>query len=262
MPDLKVVVLTNHGSLYGKKILNHFRAREIPVRAAVIIRQPLTYFLKLFRFIHRRVGVFDSIYFALRRLSLERQSNQITRWRGCPFIAHYDQLGIPAHHSRQTNSPQTQQLLASLAPDLMILGQTGIVREDVLKIPRVGALNAHPGILPHYRGIDCAKWAVHRGDFQNVGSSVHWVDRGVDTGNLIVTQPYTFSGVESLDTLDDHLYDQCALLLGDVVEALRRGEAMLGAPQNRQQGRQYYKMSLKDEAVARDKLRAFLQRMK
>ncbi len=41
----------------------------------------------------------------------------------------------------------------------MFLAQTGIVRENILSIPKIGALNSHPGILPEYTGIDCYKWA-------------------------------------------------------------------------------------------------------
>lgn len=259
MSDLKIVVLTNNGSLYGKKILNHLQTRGLAVQAAVVIRQPFTYFVKLFHLVHRRVGTADSLYFTWRRLVLERNSTPVTHWQGRPFIAYYDQLGIPVYHSRQTNSPATHQILAALAPDVLILGQTGIVRASLLQIPRLGTLNAHPGILPHYRGIDCAKWAVHRGDFENVGSTVHWVDPGVDTGRIIAVQRYDFTGKESLDTLDHHLYDQCVMMLGDVLAALCRGETQPGDVQERAHGKQYYKMSRKDEEIARAKLAQFLQ---
>lgn len=259
MSDLKIIVLTNNGSLYGKKILNHFRARGLAMHAVVVIRQPLTYFLKLFHFIHRRVGIVDSLYFTVRRLAFERSGERMTHWHGQPFIAFYDQLGAPVYHSRQTNSPQTQQALETLAPDVLILGQTGIVRAPLLAAPRLGTLNGHPGVLPFYRGIDCAKWAAHRGDFENIGSTVHWVDAGVDTGRIIRAQRYAFTGAESLDTLDERLYDQCAVLLGDVVQALRRGEPQAGVAQDRAQGAQYYKMSRKDEEIARAQLAQFLQ---
>lgn len=259
LSDLKIIVLTNNGSLYGKKILNHLRARALAVQAAVVIRQPLTYFLRLFQFIHRRVGTVDSLYFTMRRLAFERDSAYLTHWQGRPFVAYYDQLGVPVYHSRQTNSPQTQQIVAALAPDVMILGQTGIVRAPLLQIPRLGALNAHPGILPFYRGIDCAKWAAHRGEFDKIGSTVHWVDPGVDTGRIVRAERYAFIGNEALDTLDDHLYDQCALMLGDVLAGLRRGEPQPGIAQDRAQGTQYYKMSRKDEEIARAQLAQFLQ---
>jgi folate-dependent phosphoribosylglycinamide formyltransferase PurN len=261
LADVKLAVITNHGSLYGKKILNHFHACRIPIQAAIVIHQPVTYFLKLFQFIHKRVGTFDSIYFTLRRLMFERHSDQITQWRGYPFIAHYEHFGIPIRYSRLTNSIQTQQILNALAPDVLILGQTGIVREPLLAIPRIGTLNAHPGILPLYRGIDCAKWAVFNDDFTNVGASVHWVDRGIDTGNLIMTRRYPFSGIESLESLDDHLYDQCTLMLAEAVGALGRGDPMAGTPQEKKYGKQYYKMPRKHESIARAKLDRHLKNL-
>lgn len=251
---MKTVVITNAGSLYGKKILNYFRWREIPVESVLVIRQPIGYYWKLFAAVRRRVGFSDALYYTYQRVLGEAQRNRMTEWQGRAFIGDYAHLGIPIAYSTKTNSPQTIEILQALSPDVIVLGQTGIVRDSVLRIPKIGALNAHPGILPNYRGIDCGWWAIYDNNFDGVGSTVHWVDAGVDTGNIILQQPYAFAGDEKLNSLDDRLYDQCVELLARVVDEIQRGQILRGAPQNSRQGKQCYKMSRRDHAIAQANL--------
>ncbi len=56
----------------------------------------------------------------------------------------------------------------------------------MLEMPTLGTLNAHPGLLPRYRGVDVVAWAVLNGD--PVGVSVHLVDAGIDTGRICRTR--------------------------------------------------------------------------
>jgi len=75
--------------------------------------------------------------------------------------------------------------LRAAAPDLLLLGKPGIVRKQILDIPRVGTLNCHPGKLPCYRGNDVIYWTCLHKDFHHLGYSIHLVDEGVDTGPVI-----------------------------------------------------------------------------
>ena len=68
----------------------------------------------------------------------------------------------------------------------MVIGHTGILKENILAIPRIGTLNCHPGILPNYKGLDSIFWACYNKDFSNIGTSVHFVDKGIDTGDIVL----------------------------------------------------------------------------
>ena len=35
----------------------------------------------------------------------------------------------------------------------MVIGHTGILKQNILEIPKIGTLNSHPGILPYYKGL-------------------------------------------------------------------------------------------------------------
>jgi methionyl-tRNA formyltransferase len=244
---MNIVVLTNAGSLFGKKVLNALHHRGVVVGAAVVIAQPMSQYWKLFRLVQRRVGVMQAAYFSARRVLFP--SPTPTMWEGRPFIDDYSQLAGAVHRCRGTNSAETVALLAAIVPDLLILGQTGIVHKRVLALPRLGTLNAHPGILPNYRGIDSALWAIHNGDWDKIGNTVHWVDAGVDTGPIIARRSFAIDRPLSPAQLADALYDEGAMLMADSVQQIATGASVRGETQP--PGVQYYKMPLGIERSVR-----------
>lgn len=57
-----------------------------------------------------------------------------------------------------------------------------IIPPAVLKIPRTGTLNLHPAYLPFNRGSNTPTWAIVDGN--PYGATLHWVDEGLDTGEV------------------------------------------------------------------------------
>ena len=150
--NFKIIVLTNKGSLYGKMILNDLLYSKIGVEAAVVVTQPFKHYLTLFKYIHKKVGFIDAVYFSIKRL-LDHK-NEPSYWNGYRFISDYSEMDMQVFFTKGTNSEYTLDILKEISPDLLILGQTGIIRKKLIEIPKIGILNAHPGILPYYRGID------------------------------------------------------------------------------------------------------------
>ena len=58
-----------------------------------------------------------------------------------------------------------------------------IVPNAILEIPRIGALNLHPALLPHNRGWHPSSWAIL--DDTPIGATLHFMDSGVDTGDIV-----------------------------------------------------------------------------
>lgn len=242
---MKTVIVTNRGSLYGKKVLNDFLRSRVAVEAVLVVGNAPGYYWRLFRYVRRRVGLGDAVYFAGKRLLDLSTGRAPAEWRGRPFIGDYRAAGVPVRGVRGVNSRASLAALRALAPDLIVLAQTEIVGRELLAIPKIGALNSHPGILPHYRGIDCAKWAVYNGELDRVGATVHWVDAGVDTGRIVAQEVYDFfgrAGSVSMGELEEDLYDLCAALLTRAVASMSGGDVPRGRAQPRENGRQYFKM--------------------
>lgn len=99
-----------------------------------------------------------------------------------------DDSPIPAERIRRVasvNSADCRDLLASLAPDLVLVHGTRIISEATLASVECPWANIHAGITPAYRGTHGAYWALHRGDHENCGVTLHLVDRGIDTGRIL-----------------------------------------------------------------------------
>jgi methionyl-tRNA formyltransferase len=257
---MKIVLITNNGSAIGKKILQAIMSNKINLDAVVVIRQPFKYYWKLLKSAMKRAGLLDALLFSLRRLSDNNIKGFLTK--GNDEAKNYEDFGIPLQYTRGTNSKMTLNSLKTLSPDLLILGQTGIIKKALLDIPTIGTLNAHPGILPFYRGVDCARWAIINNEFNKVGATVHWVNEGVDTGNIIAREYYSFSGNETMEMLSKHLYDLSISLLIKVILGIQDGTIPVGEAQSKADGIQYYKMSIKIEKEAEHKFHRFLKQMK
>jgi methionyl-tRNA formyltransferase len=76
-------------------------------------------------------------------------------------------------------------MLAPLRPDLIISAAfPWIIPEDVIALPRLGAINLHGGLLPQRRGPNAFGWAYRKGD-PEVGFTIHRVDANLDTGPIL-----------------------------------------------------------------------------
>ena len=77
------------------------------------------------------------------------------------------------------------EFVRDLDPDLIwVTDYRYILPGQLLSIPKFGAINLHPSLLPKYRGRAPINWAILRGETQ-IGLSAHFIDNGVDTGDII-----------------------------------------------------------------------------
>lgn len=83
------------------------------------------------------------------------------------------------------NSDKTLKLLQELKPDLVIVNGCRIISKKILNNVNATFINTHEGITPKYRGIHGCYWALVNNDKENCGVTVHLVDKGVDTGEVI-----------------------------------------------------------------------------
>ena len=94
------------------------------------------------------------------------------------------ELGVVRQTVANHNDQACRQMLEDLKPDLVVLGGTRILRPHILGVPPRGTVNAHPGLLPWLRGSSSVGWALYKD--MAVGSTVHFVEAGIDTGPVIL----------------------------------------------------------------------------
>lgn len=155
------------------------------------------------------------------------------------------------------NGADCKQVLEQQQVDLMILGGAPIVRAHILKVPRVGTLNAHQGALPRFRGMNVIEWALLEGAVPTI--SVHFVDPGVDTGDIVAMEPIPLQPGDRLSSLRTRSGQLQSELLARMASLATQGP-LPRRPQRLEDGRQYYAMHPRLKSVAEESLQALLHR--
>ena len=87
------------------------------------------------------------------------------------------------------NTQAVGDFVEARRPDVICVSGTAIVRDPVIgMMPPLGALNLHTGISPYYRGgPNCTLWCLARAEPWAIGSTIHVLDPGIDSGSLVLT---------------------------------------------------------------------------
>ena len=138
------------------------------------------------------------------------------------------------------NSDAGVQLLTDLAPDVIVLGTTRILKPRVLSIPSMGVLNPHPGLLPDYRGLDVLHWAVYNGD--PLGVTVHFLDPGIDTGPVVAQRTLQVQPGDTMQSVTRRAASLAGEMMADTVGRLIDTGHLEAVAQPRDQGKTYARM--------------------
>ncbi len=92
----------------------------------------------------------------------------------------------PIYYVTGVNSISTEEAIKKISPDLIIQCGAGILKENIFSIPPKGTLNVHHGIAPEMRGITSSFWGMYYGLNDYIGTTVHFIDRTLDTGVIIL----------------------------------------------------------------------------
>ena len=151
---------------------------------------------------------------------------------------------------KEINGEECCNALRQLQVDLMILAGTPIIRAPVLSVPRIGTLNAHQGALPRFRGMNVIEWAIFEGATPTI--TVHFVDPGVDTGDIVAEERVPVQPGDTLDGVRERASVQQVGLLVRTVRTAMHG-SLPRRPQRAEEGLQYFSMhrTLRDIAEGR-----------
>lgn len=107
--------------------------------------------------------------------------------------------------------------LRKLKPDLYIVAAYGkIISQNILNIPKFGALNIHPSLLPKYRGASPIQNSILNGD-ELSGVSIIQMDVEIDHGPLVFTTEIRLSKQDNFDTLSKKMFKETATVLPDII---------------------------------------------
>ena len=86
---------------------------------------------------------------------------------------------------KYANTEEGRSVIRQLNPDLIIVNGTRIISKKTLESVPATFINIHTGITPAFRGVHGGYWSIANGKKDLFGTTVHYVDTGVDTGGII-----------------------------------------------------------------------------
>jgi methionyl-tRNA formyltransferase len=201
MNKRKLVILAGKGT--STAILYNSLKNEYDV-AAVILEEPVD----RKQFIKKRIRklgawhVFGQILF---QFSIAKYLQFTSVKRKKEILRKYDLEDTPLPKNKvinikTINDSRCKDLLKDLKPELVIVNGTRIISKDILNSIPERFINIHAGITPKYRNVHGAYWAIVNDDLENCGVTVHLVDAGIDTGNIIYQQTIKVTKKDNFST--------------------------------------------------------------
>ena len=128
-------------------------------------------------------------------------------------------------------TPEAQQQLRDLAPDLMVVVAYGLILpKAVLTIPTHGCWNVHASLLPRWRGAAPIQRAIQAGDAET-GVCLMQMEAGLDTGPVLLKHQLPIGANDTRGQLQHRLAEQGAQVLSDGLGLLRAGIKPIAQPQ-------------------------------
>lgn len=157
--------------------------------AAVILEEPIS----KAQFVKRRIKklglwkVLGQILFQLIAVKI-LDAGSVKRKKEILSNYKLDDSAIPKDkiiHVTSVNDKDCLDALQRLDPGLVIVNGTRIISRHILNSIPAKFINIHAGITPKYRGVHGGYWALVNNDKENCGVTIHFVDPGIDTGEII-----------------------------------------------------------------------------
>ena len=132
---------------------------------------------------------------------------------------------IPVYQPTKLRDGTATELIKSLDPDILVVVAYGrILPDDMLEVPKYGAINVHASLLPKYRGAAPIQWAVLNGD-KITGVTTMYLASEMDTGDIIYTAETEIGEFETSGELFDRLMIMGAELLDRTLRDIEAGTA-------------------------------------
>jgi folate-dependent phosphoribosylglycinamide formyltransferase PurN len=200
------------------------------VRDLVVVAESPSSRVRMARRRARRVGWVDAtgqILFVVLVLPVLRRMGKERRASIREAAAVDPRPRAPDYVVSSVNDDRTISLLAELRPAVVVLHGTRILGPALLNSLDCPVLNVHAGLTPRYRGVHGGYWALAEHHPEWVGTTVHLVDPGIDTGGILGQVTFAVTDKDSIGTYADlHLVHGLPLLAAQV-ETVLEGRALV-----------------------------------
>ena len=132
---------------------------------------------------------------------------------------------LPVFQPEKMRDGTALGILQELQPEILVVVAYGrILPDELLEVPKYGAINVHGSLLPQYRGAAPIQWAVLNGD-KTSGVTTMYLAHDMDAGDIIYREETEIGEFETAGELFDRLMDMGAALLIKTLRDIEAGTA-------------------------------------
>jgi len=136
-----------------------------------------------------------------------------------PLSSLAEQWGYRVWPARRVRDPAFAEEIRAEGVELLLnVHSLYVVKREVVAAPSIGSFNVHPGPLPEYAGLNAPSWAILHGE-RTHGVTVHWMDAGIDTGEIAYEARFEIAPEETAFTLSAKGVRAAIPLLRKLLEA-------------------------------------------
>jgi len=181
-----IIILATEGqttNLLYNQLVQHFNVKKVilenKISKKIILKNRI-----------KKLGLFKVIGQVLFMVTIPKILNRSSKYRIKQIIqeANQNDKPIPTKtivNVNSINDDNISKLINQMSPDIIFVNGTRIISKKIIKTSNVKMINIHVGITPKYRGVHGGYWALYNDDIANFGTTVHYIDSGIDTGNII-----------------------------------------------------------------------------
>jgi methionyl-tRNA formyltransferase len=156
----------------------------------------------------------------MRETSMERVSGAVDL---APIVA---PRSVPVLRVRNVNHAKCASWIADRQPDLiLVVGWTQLLKEPLLRLPKVACLGFHASLLPRYRGRAPINWALIH-DERRTGNTMIVLAPGADEGDIVAQRSFEITDRDDCATLYDKVAESEVDMLRWFLDRLPSGEVV------------------------------------
>ncbi|MGC1310346.1 MAG: formyltransferase family protein [Phormidesmis sp.] len=181
--DRSLAVLTRADSKFGQAFLQQLAAKGVKPALICVEYTPFARRWKMAKFLAKKIGWLDAARYNLKFWQVPILRG-ITGGKAYPYPS-FDGQAEKIVRCQNINDAAVASALSDPSIEKIVLAQSGIVRKSILNLGK-WIINAHPGKIPRFRGVDVVRWALLQR--QPITVTLHLVDAGIDTGYILAEQ--------------------------------------------------------------------------
>lgn len=132
---------------------------------------------------------------------------------------------IPYYYLDKGDTHRAEEWFRNLNPDIIVVSSMShLLKKNIINIPKHGVINYHHSYLPDYRGPNPLFWMYY--DYVlDPGVTVHYIDVGEDTGDIIYQGRVAIDAGEPLTSCLKKSDELGHRLLNKAIEEIQHGKA-------------------------------------